>query len=167
MAFLTPGVIYLSNASVPWLICSVLIAAVRYALHVHFGTFISLRTFAMAATIGLPLLTLARYGLRRIQERRRATALGARLTPRLAGKLPGNLDSMVGLLQNFKSGYPGMLSWWTKLARISDYIPLSRRDSIALGGGAWPYIRHVLPRREHDIHDRSSASQGVSEQDKY
>lgn len=44
------------------------------------------------------------------QLRQRASAFGARLPPRVRGRLPGNIDVLKRLLDSWRYGYPGSLS---------------------------------------------------------
>jgi hypothetical protein len=104
MALLTPGVIFLSRTFV--LPCLV-IAAVRFILDVHFGVFIPKRVVFGATVLAVPIITSLRLTWAQIKKRRRATALGARLVPKVPGKRLGNFDVLVQVINNVRHGYPG------------------------------------------------------------
>ena len=94
-----------------------------------------------------------------IQHARHAKSLGARLVPKLKGKLPGNLDILRKLMHAERYGYPGAFTFF--LGCYNDF----------LWGGRWPYGGCVQGLRcygqlqasmgEYHLHDRSPCNQGT------
>lgn len=106
MAFLTPGVVFLTRLAL--FPCSIMVA-VRYILSHHFNIYVPIRVLVATIVIILPSVAYVRYGLVQMHRRRRAAALGARIASPLVGKWPGNLDHLVALIKSAESGYPGEL----------------------------------------------------------
>lgn len=102
MAIITPGIILLSRAFVSLLLLCAVIGLAGFILDNYFGIFVSKWILVVATVLVIPL----RLSWADVQKHRRAAALGARVAPSV-GRWPGNLDVLLGLVKNFRHGYPG------------------------------------------------------------
>lgn len=134
MLFLTPGVVFLSRGFISFLFPCGIIAVVRYILDAHFGIFISFPYLALVAVVFVPIALVVRYWYRQLYTRRRAAALGARLVPKLPGKI-GNVDKLMQLLRSMKHGYCGK-----SLHRTVIITSLSTRQAIFRRSGGFSTV---------------------------
>jgi hypothetical protein len=61
----------------------------------------------IGAMLSVPLYAWARIYYHLLSERREAARMGARFAPEVLGKLPGNVDAISMMVENFKHGYIG------------------------------------------------------------
>jgi len=110
LSWVSPGVAYLAREFLSVVVpaASSVIIAVRLA---------SLKGFRVspclisAVALGVAPLAFVAYILAgEISQRRKASRLGARLVPRIKGKLPGNLDKMLDMIARADKDYIGIFS---------------------------------------------------------
>ncbi|KZP21731.1 cytochrome P450 [Athelia psychrophila] len=113
MSIATPGIVFLAHAFASLLVLCAFITGGRFVLIDHFGLVIPVSRLLTGIALGIPVLLSLKLAFDEIRQRRRAATLGARLVPRVNGYLPGNLDILVKLLNNWKYGYPsdGQTEW--------------------------------------------------------
>ncbi|KAF7299062.1 hypothetical protein MIND_00854500 [Mycena indigotica] len=104
-----PGAIFLLKngllLGIP-IVCSA--ALVRQLAEYFFAKSIPTWALAGATVASFPLYLALRVWIRDIRHARAAAALGARVAPTSdRGKLPGNLDLLVEMMEIWKNGYPG------------------------------------------------------------
>jgi hypothetical protein len=105
----TPGLTFVGRALLSLLFPCTFIAGVQYILNNQFDIIIPTWFLITVALIGLPVVMAIRVGIDEIKQRRKATAMGARMLPRVSGKWPGNVDLVVRQLENWRNGYPGRI----------------------------------------------------------
>jgi hypothetical protein len=71
------------------------------------GIFFPTWAYVAVGILGWPVYATIRVLLKDINERRAAYVLGARVVPKVHGKLPGNLDVLRQMMHNWRAGYPG------------------------------------------------------------
>ena len=107
MAFLTPGLLFLSRRLLSLVFLSVLIVAIRTTLNAYLSISIPLWICVTTTVAGIPLVLTARVMLEELHHRQRAAALGARMVPRVPARMPGSFDLLATLFREAKIGYPG------------------------------------------------------------
>ena len=85
----------------------VLFVALIHAAADAVGIYAPVWAIIVASVIALPAVLYAQSELRYWRVKRTATALGARLAPKVAGKRPFGIDLIAALLEAHKTGYIG------------------------------------------------------------
>ena len=110
LSWVSPGVAYLARKflSVVAPAASSFIIAVRLASLKGFR--VSPWIISVVALGAAPLGFVTYILANEISQRRKASRLGARLVPRIKGKLPGNLDKMLDIMSRADKDYIGIFS---------------------------------------------------------
>lgn len=107
MAFLTPGIVFLSRALLTLALPLTVILGVRIVLADTLNITIPIPALLAGFSVLLPIALSVRHGLSLMSEKRRAAKMGARIAPKVVGKWPGNLDKLIQIVKNVRYGYPG------------------------------------------------------------
>lgn len=107
MVPITPGMIFLSRTLPTLGLALIALLGVRILLVTTLHIRISIPAIIAGLSILLPVIVLVHHGLNLMSERRRARNMGARIVPKVVGKLPGNLDILIRMVHNVRNGYPG------------------------------------------------------------
>ena len=107
---LLPGPSYivcqiLSRKTASYVVSVALIHIVAHAV----GIYAPVWAIVVSSVIALPAVLYAQSELRYWRDKRTATALGARLAPKVAGERLFGMDLIVALLEEQKTGYIGEL----------------------------------------------------------
>ncbi|KAF7291570.1 hypothetical protein HMN09_01248100 [Mycena chlorophos] len=104
-----PGVVFvLKNLVLLGLPVACLAALVRQAANTLWLTTIPTWALVAGSIVGVPIYISLRVVLRNWRHARAAAAMGARLAPTSKrGKLPGNLDLLIQMMEIWANGYPG------------------------------------------------------------
>ena len=105
---LPPGPPYIvchisSRKAASYLLSVVLIHIAANAVGIHTPVW----AIVVSSVIALPVVLYAQSELRYWRDKRTATALGARLDPKVGGKRPFGMDLITALLEAHKTGYLG------------------------------------------------------------
>ncbi|KAK7046124.1 hypothetical protein VNI00_007127 [Paramarasmius palmivorus] len=86
------------------------------------GIFFPAWAYVAVGILGWPAYATIRVLLKDINERRAAYVLGARVVPKVHGKLPGNLDILRQMMHNWRAGYPGKYQVHRSMAYYSSPV---------------------------------------------
>ncbi|KAI3611978.1 cytochrome p450 monooxygenase pc-3 [Moniliophthora roreri] len=100
---ITPGVRFLASAFAGLCVPPIFAIAGKRILEQRV-IFLPTWTYAAFAVFGWPAFAAIRIILKEVKQRREAYAMGARLVPRVHGKLPGNLDVLRQMMVNWRKG---------------------------------------------------------------
>ncbi|KAG2156910.1 cytochrome P450 [Suillus bovinus] len=106
-SWVSPGVAYLTRGFLSVIFPTA--SSIIIIQHLAFlqGFRVSPWPLSLVVLGAAPLGFAAYIFMDEISQRRRATRLGARLVPRVKGKLPGNLDKIVGIFMRLETEYLG------------------------------------------------------------
>lgn len=129
----TPGGKFLGCALLSLLCPCAFIAGFQYVLDKHLSFFIPAWLLMTATALGAPTVLALRIALDEINQRRRAAALGARLVPRVIGSLPGNLDVLMKLMNEYRHGYPCEIRTLCSFSRADSCSSLADAQNLWAG----------------------------------
>ena len=107
MAFLTPGAVFVARCFFYLLFRCTLIVGIRFLLQTQLHILIPTWVLVAGCILSIPAVNISRLVWDEIYQRRRATVLGARLMPRIAGRWPGNIDVLTDAPAKNENSYPG------------------------------------------------------------
>ncbi|TFK72654.1 cytochrome P450 [Pluteus cervinus] len=110
MTLLTPGVRFIGGYFATSIVPLAGAFALQHALAHFADLLIPTWLLLTIAFISFPVISAFTIITKEIKDRRDAAAVGARLAPRAEGVYPGNYDILTTMLNNWKFGYPGMLT---------------------------------------------------------
>lgn len=128
MAVLTPGLMFLSDRLLSLVCLSVLVASARLGLNAYLGHSTPPWAYAALTALFIPLALVTRIIFDEMHHRRRASALGARMVPRVIGRSFGNFDLLKAVFKQSQDGYPGKIKRMPQTTPFSEiFIPADLR----------------------------------------